>query len=50
MGDERFLLGEFQREFVAEKVSEVLLDCFRFGFRPNEAEQEIKGFIAYTAP
>jgi hypothetical protein len=43
VGDQRFLLGQFQLEFFTQELGQALLDFPGFGLRSGEPEQMIIG-------
>ena len=50
MSDQRFLFRQFQPEFIAQELSESLLDLLGFGLWPGETEQVVVGVAAVTQP
>jgi hypothetical protein len=43
--DQRFLLRQFQAEFVLEELREALLDLLGFRFRPCESDQVVIAYL-----
>jgi hypothetical protein len=41
VGDQRFVLGEFELEFVAQELGQALFDVLGFGLRSGEPEQMV---------
>jgi hypothetical protein len=50
VGDQCFLLREFQFEVITEELREALFDLVGFGLRPDEPEQVVVSISCVTQP